>query len=65
MSKKFALSCLGALGMTIATAHAAEPTEIGKGEGRLAIISWPGYIERGQTDKAYDRVTAVEKGSGC
>jgi len=61
MSKKFALSCLGALGMTIATAQAAEPTEIGKGEGRLDIIAWPGYIERGQTDKAYDWVTALKK----
>ena len=50
MSKKFARSSLCALGMTIMTAHAAEPPKaMGDGEGRLDIIAWPGYIERGQT----------------
>jgi spermidine/putrescine-binding protein len=63
MSKTFARSSLCALGMTILTAQAAEPPkEIGKGEGRLDIIAWPGYIERGQTDKAYDWVTRFEQG---
>ncbi len=37
----------------------------GKGEGRLDIIAWPGYIERGQTDKNYDWVTQFEKETGC
>jgi putative spermidine/putrescine transport system substrate-binding protein len=36
-----------------------------KGEGRLDIVAWPGYIERGATDKAYDWVTGFEKSSGC
>ena len=35
-------------------------TEIGKGEGQVDIVAWPGYIERGDTDKAYDWVTAFE-----
>jgi len=39
--------------------------EIGKGEGQVNIIAWPGYIERGETDKAYDWVTDFEKSSGC
>ena len=39
--------------------------EIGKGEGQVSIIAWPGYIERGETDKAYDWVTDFEKASGC
>src|SRR6187402_38776 len=39
--------------------------EIGKGEGQVNIIAWPGYIERGATDKAYDWVTEFEKASGC
>ena len=65
MSKKFAPSCLCALGMTLMTAHAAEPTEVEKGEGRLDIIAWPGYIERGQTDKQYDWVSQFEKETGC
>ncbi len=44
------------------TAHAAEPpTNLDKPEGRLDIIAWPGYIERGQTDKQYDWVTQFEK----
>jgi putative spermidine/putrescine transport system substrate-binding protein len=39
--------------------------EIGKGEGQVNIIAWPGYIERGETDKAYDWVTDFEKETGC
>ncbi len=38
---------------------------IGKGEGALSIIAWAGYIERGETDKSYDWVTAFEKRTGC
>ena len=50
MSKQFALSSLCALSMTLMTAQAAEPpTSLDKPEGRLDIIAWPGYIERGQT----------------
>ena len=44
---------------------AAPPTTLGKPEGKLSIIAWPGYIERGETDKAYDWVTQFEKSSGC
>jgi putative spermidine/putrescine transport system substrate-binding protein len=48
--------------MAILTAQAAEPpASLDKGEGRLDIIAWPGYIERGQTDKNYDWVTQFEK----
>ncbi|MCC7448415.1 MAG: ABC transporter substrate-binding protein [Anaerolineae bacterium] len=36
-----------------------------QGEGRVDIVAWPGYIERGETDKAYDWVTAFEKETGC
>ncbi|NJM91202.1 MAG: ABC transporter substrate-binding protein [Myxococcales bacterium] len=34
-------------------------------EGALNIIAWPGYIERGESDKAYDWVTPFEKDTGC
>ena len=37
----------------------AQMTEIGAGEGRLDIVAWPGYIERGETDKNFDWVTEV------
>ena len=30
---------------------------LGAGEGEVSIIAWAGYIERGETDKAYDWVT--------
>jgi putative spermidine/putrescine transport system substrate-binding protein len=36
-----------------------------KAEGALSILAWPGYIERGESDKKYDWVTAFEKSSGC
>ena len=39
--------------------------QLGKGEGQVDIVAWPGYIERGQTDKNFDWVTAFEKESGC
>ena len=40
-------------------------TELGAGEGRVNIVAWPGYIERGETDKQFDWVTAFEKNTGC
>lgn len=46
-------------------AFAAPPASIGAGEGALDIIAWPGYIERGASDKAYDWVSAFEKSTGC
>jgi putative spermidine/putrescine transport system substrate-binding protein len=41
------------------------PTEIGEGEGSVVIVSWAGYIERGDTDPAYDWVTQFEEETGC
>jgi putative spermidine/putrescine transport system substrate-binding protein len=38
---------------------------VGNGEGQLDIVAWPGYIERGESDKAYDWVTGFEKETGC
>jgi putative spermidine/putrescine transport system substrate-binding protein len=40
-------------------------TEIGKGEGQVNIVAWPGYIERGDTAKTHDWVTGFEKETGC
>lgn len=39
--------------------------EVGEGEGQVNIISWAGYIERGDTDPAYDWVTQFEAETGC
>jgi len=38
---------------------------IGPGEGEVDIVAWPGYIERGESDKNYDWVTGFEKSTGC
>ncbi len=34
-------------------------------EGQLDIVAWPGYIERGESDKAYDWVSGFEAKTGC
>ena len=55
-----------AAGALASTALAQEmKKEIGPGEGQVDIVAWPGYIERGETDKNYDWVTEFEKKSGC
>src|SRR5215475_1122641 len=54
-----------AAGALAATAVQARMDKVGKGEGYVDIVAWPGYIERGETDKSYDWVTAFEKSTGC
>ena len=39
--------------------------KIGPLENVLDIVAWPGYIERGDTDPAYDWVTEFEKKYNC
>ncbi len=59
---------LGAIlstGLIVKPAMADMRTEIGEGEGQLNIVAWPGYIERGETDAAFDWVTAFEKETSC
>jgi putative spermidine/putrescine transport system substrate-binding protein len=38
---------------------------VGTGEGEVSIIAWAGYIERGETDAAFDWVTGFEAETGC
>ncbi|MGB9092427.1 MAG: putative ABC transporter substrate-binding protein YdcS [Pseudomonas farsensis] len=56
---------LGALLASAGAQAAGLPQKLGAGEGQLDIIAWPGYIERGDSDKAYDWVTGFEKQTGC
>jgi putative spermidine/putrescine transport system substrate-binding protein len=63
-SRRAAVSLLAATAMA-GTALAEMPKELGKGEGQVNIVAWPGYIERGETDKNYDWVTDFEKKTGC
>ncbi len=51
--------------VTTMTAAADMKKSIGTGEGQVNIVAWPGYIERGQTDKNYDWVTGFEQETGC
>ncbi len=57
--------------LTLAMAFAGQAvaadamSALGAGEGELSIVAWPGYIERGETDKGYDWVSEFEKASGC
>ncbi|MCG8708297.1 ABC transporter substrate-binding protein [Brenneria sp. 4F2] len=60
----FSAICLSVL-CGIHSANAAAPDLTGKGEGRLDIVAWPGYIERGQSDKNYDWVTKFEQDTDC
>ncbi len=47
------------------TAPGAPLQSIGEGEGAVSIVAWAGYIERGETDPAYDWVTDFEAATGC
>jgi putative spermidine/putrescine transport system substrate-binding protein len=51
--------------LTGLTPALAQITAIGAPEGQVNIVAWPGYIERGETDKAFDWVTKFEAASGC
>ena len=54
-----------ALALSFSGQALAQAKEIGAGEGQVNIIAWPGYIERGETDKNFDWVTEFEKETGC
>jgi putative spermidine/putrescine transport system substrate-binding protein len=63
------LRSAGTLAIAVALAAspvlADMPTAVGDGEGELDIVAWPGYVERGESDAAYDWVTKFEKDTGC
>ncbi|BCH27422.1 ABC transporter substrate-binding protein [Mesorhizobium sp. L-8-3] len=64
--KSFLKSCTAlALAISIPGQAMAQLKEIGAAEGQVNIIAWPGYIERGETDKKFDWVTKFEEASGC
>ncbi|MCV2864897.1 ABC transporter substrate-binding protein [Defluviimonas sp. WL0075] len=55
-----------AMAMVAANVAAADMmTALGTPEGQVDIVAWPGYIERGETDPAFDWVTKFEAASGC
>ena len=50
---------------TVFWAAAASSLRAAEMEKELNIVAWPGYVERGESDKAYDWVTGFEKETGC
>ncbi|HSR46921.1 MAG TPA: ABC transporter substrate-binding protein [Anaerolineales bacterium] len=56
---------LGACAPSAAPAAGGPLQSIGDGEGRVDIVAWAGYIERGDTDPAFDWVTDFEAETGC
>jgi len=67
MSRFTRLALMTAAGIAVGAAFAQADMlqKVGAGEGEVAIVAWPGYIERGESDKAYDWVTGFEKQTGC
>lgn len=64
-AKRTFVSLIAIAALSGLAAAAEMKKEIGPGEGQLNIVAWPGYIERGDTDKNYDWVTEFEKKTGC
>ncbi|MDF0730783.1 ABC transporter substrate-binding protein [Pseudomonas entomophila] len=66
MYKTALLSGLATALLASGSLQAAEALKaVGQGEGQLDIVAWPGYIERGESDKAYDWVSKFEQDTGC
>lgn len=66
--KAFLKSCTALVmiaGMATQAVSAEMLKEIGPGEGQVNIVAWPGYIERGETDKKFDWVTKFEEATSC
>lgn len=60
------IATVAALTLVAQPVLAAGPLQkLGKPEGKLDIVAWPGYVERGESDKAYDWVTGFEQKTGC
>jgi putative spermidine/putrescine transport system substrate-binding protein len=62
MLKRLLLICVL---LAVALALPATTVRSAQGEGQVSIVAWPGYIERGETDKNFDWVTEFEANTGC
>ncbi len=66
MTNRFITAAVSAItAASLATSAVAQMTEIGEGEGELSIVAWAGYIERGETDAAFDWVSKFEEETSC
>jgi len=60
-----ALTMSAGLGLALVGPAQAQLAKLGAGEGQVDIVAWPGYIERGETDPAFNWVTKFEEATGC
>ncbi|HET7714391.1 MAG TPA: ABC transporter substrate-binding protein [Bauldia sp.] len=65
MSKALTIAAAVAAASAFAIPAQAQLQSVGEGEGQVDIVAWPGYIERGETDKNFDWVTDFEAKTGC
>ena len=73
MNKRFWAAAVAVLITAAACQAGPSPTPVatatvstvGEGEGQLSVLAWPGYVEDGSTDPAYDWVTPFEQETGC
>jgi len=63
--KAFQTATLALLAGTAFWSAASTALRAADMEGEVDIVAWPGYIERGESDKNYDWVTQFEKDTGC
>ena len=59
------LSACGGSGAEVSDTTSGPLQSVGEGEGELSIVAWAGYVERGETDPAYDWVTQFEADTSC
>jgi putative spermidine/putrescine transport system substrate-binding protein len=59
------VSVLSACGSSDSDKKTAAVEKLGKNEGQVSILAWPGYVEDGSNSPDADWVTAFEKDTGC
>lgn len=65
MKSRWIAGSIVALALSAGAVAAQEAPGSSDMEGALEIIAWAGYIERGETDPAFDWVTGFEESTGC
>ena len=70
---RVAAACLTLLSVSVLSACGSGDSDkkteavekLGKTEGKVSILAWPGYVEDGSNDPEVDWVSAFEKETGC
>ena len=73
MDKRRIAGAIGAIAIVLsacssgpaASAKPSVPAALGATEGEVSVLAWPGYVENGSTDPAYNWVKPFEDATGC